>query len=69
MNELEARVRCLELAASLNKASGNYSADGVVKEAIVLYNFTQASAEVATPSSTTDKPSKGSKAKQPDIMS
>lgn len=61
MNETEAKVRCLELAAQLNKPTGDYSAQGVVDTAMLLYTFIQAPAA--------DKPSKVSKAKQPDIMS
>lgn len=69
MSDPTIRLGCLELATQLLKPQGNYSADDVVKTAMTLYTFTQASTEVATPPSTVDKPSKSSKAKQPDIMS
>lgn len=69
MTELEAKVRCLELAATLSRPSGDYSADAVVNIAMVLYTFTQAPVAEETKPVIADKPSKGSKAKVPDIMS
>jgi len=70
MDELEARVRCLELAAQLNKPTGDYSADGVVKTAMVLYTFAQASMPEETPVPTADKPKQRKPvAKHPDILS
>jgi hypothetical protein len=41
MNELEARVRCLELAASLSAPTGDRSPKTVVEIAMQLYTFTQ----------------------------
>lgn len=41
MDDVEARVRCLELGAQLTKASGDYSPQAVVNIATVLYAFTQ----------------------------
>lgn len=60
MDDVEARVRCLELAAQLNRASGDHAAAGVVETAMVLYAFTKApTAPVETPAETVDKPRRG----------
>jgi hypothetical protein len=70
MIDAQVRLGCLELAAQLLKASGIYSADDVVKTAIQLYTFTQASAEPKTPLPA-DKPSKAGKkgvVTHPDIL-
>lgn len=70
MTDAQVRLGCLELAHSLLKPVGNYSVDDVVKTAIQLYTFTQASAE-AQPPSTADKPSKKGKKGEvthPDIL-
>lgn len=69
MDDIEARVRCLELAAVLNKPSGDYSADAVVKTASVLYTFTKASPEPEKEPVTVDKQNKGGRPKKPDILS
>ena len=70
MSDPSIRLGCLELAAQLQKASGNYSADDIVKVATTLYTFTQASAEPPV-SLTADKPSKARKKGEithPDIL-
>ena len=70
MSDAQVRLGCLELAHSLLKASGNYSADEIVKTATVLYTFTQASAQPQA-ASTADKPSKAGKKgaiSHPDIL-
>jgi hypothetical protein len=59
MNELEARVRCLELSAQLNKALGNHSAEGIVNIATILYAFTQPPQEEEIFPVTADKPKRG----------
>jgi hypothetical protein len=59
MNELEARVRCLELSAQLNKALGDHSAEGIVKIATILYAFTQSPQEEEILSVSADKPRRG----------
>ena len=38
MNDLEAKIRCLELSASLLKPLGDYSAENVVDMAKKLYD-------------------------------
>jgi hypothetical protein len=70
MNDAQVRLGCLELGFQLLKPSGNYCADDVVKIAIQLYTFTQASAGPQTPLSA-DKPSKAGKkgvVTHPDIL-
>lgn len=70
MTDAQVRLGCLELAAQLNKPAGIYSVEDVVKTAMVLYTFTQASAEPQTPL-TADKPSKARKKdviSHPDIL-
>ena len=69
MNEIEARVRCLELGASINKALGNHSAEGVVEIATVLYNFAQASPQAERSAENADKPKRGRQPKAADILS
>lgn len=59
MNELEAKIRCLELSAQLNKALGNHSAEGIVKIATILYAFTQPPQEEVILSVSVDKPKRG----------
>lgn len=70
MSDADIRLGCLELAAQLCKPTGNYDVDSVVKTAIQLYTFTQASAEPQAPL-TADKPSKKGKKEaftHPDIL-
>jgi len=69
MNELEARVRCLELAAQLHKPSGDYSPEGIVKSATLLYAFAQASPSAEKPVEIADKPKRGRPVKETDILS
>lgn len=69
MNEMEARVRCLELAATLNARAGNHSAQAVVETATVLYHFAQASPEGENPPDIADKPKRGRKPKVDDLLS
>lgn len=69
MDNLEARVRCLELAAQLNKATGDHSAESIVKTATVLYTFAQASPSSFEPVEIVDKPKRGRPAKEADILS
>lgn len=60
MDDIEARVRCLELAAQLNRPTGDHSAGGVVETAILLYKFAIASPQEEAPASeTVDKPRRG----------
>jgi hypothetical protein len=60
MDEIESRVRCLELAAQLNRASGDHCAEGVVKTATLLYKFLIATPPEETPvSEPADKPRRG----------
>lgn len=68
MDELEARIRCLELAAQINKATGDHSSEGIVKIASLLYTFCQASPPVETPE-VADKPKRGRLPKAADILS
>lgn len=59
MDDVEARVRCLELASQLTKASGEYSPQAVVNLATVLYSFTQPPCVDESPRIETDKPKAG----------
>lgn len=70
MNDLEARVRLLELAAVVTKATNIYSAEGIVNFATELYTFTQAPMPKETSAEIVDKPKpKRSATKQADILS
>lgn len=59
MDDVEARVRCLELAATLTRANGDYSPEAVVKIATVLYDFSQPSRIEEIQHVYTDKPKRG----------
>lgn len=67
MTELEARVRCLEVAATLSVPDRDVKT--VVKIATDLYTFAVAAPEAETPKVPVDKSSKGKKAAVPDILS
>lgn len=41
MDTAEAKVRCLELAASVSRAVGDHSPESIVKNATVFYAFIQ----------------------------
>lgn len=69
MNDLEARVRCLELAAHLNARSGEHSAQAVADTATILYSFLNASPEEATRPEHADKSKPGRKPKVGDLLS
>lgn len=69
MNELEAKVRCLELAASVSARTGDHSDEGIVNLATSLYNFTKAPLPNENPVETVDKPQRGRKPKSVDILS
>jgi len=70
MNEIEAKVRCLELASQCNKATGDHSAEGVVKVATVLYAFISPPPFEPVQEEVTDKPKRGKPAsKGLDILS
>lgn len=65
MEDRETRVRCLELAAQLSRASGDHSAQGVVDIATILYKFANASSvEEAPTDENADKPRRGRPPKQ-----
>lgn len=65
MNETEARIRCLELAADIQKCIGNYTAEGIVEFATTLYTFTQTPAQPVKAAKPADKPKP---AKSEDIL-
>lgn len=67
MDELEARVRCLELAAVLSPLDRNPKA--IVEIATTLYTFAKASPVEETKPVIVDKSGKGKKAATPDFMS
>ena len=68
MEELEARVRCLELAAALSAPTGDRSVRTVVEIATALYTFTQPS-PVPVREPVADKSKRVKKASTPDFMS
>jgi hypothetical protein len=68
MDMLEAKVRLLELAAVINKPTGNHDATDVVKTATVLYTFLEAS-PVDEELPVADKPKRGRPPKSADILS
>lgn len=69
MNDIEAKIRCLELAATLNARQNVYVASNIVETASVLYAFVVAPSLEATPAASADKPGKKRQAKEPDILS
>ena len=76
MDAIEAKVRCLELAAAIHRKQGDGSpaAEAVVQTATVLYSYVQAPPVTsATTSQGTDKPQPGkpgtARKPQPDILS
>lgn len=68
MNDIEAKVRCLEVAASLARPANIYTPEGVVEIARQLYTFVNASPEPEKEQEKVDKPKRGKQA-QPDILS
>lgn len=68
MNEIEAKVRCLELAATLSRGVTTDAAS-VVTTASVLYDFINAPPQVEKPAEITDKPKRGRTPKMDDLMS
>lgn len=69
MEDVEARIRCLEIAATLSTRTGDHSAEAIVKTATVLYSFTQTSLQASQPVVNSDKPKRGKPAKEADILS
>lgn len=67
MEELEARVRCLELAATLSAPTGDRSVRTVVEIATALYTFTQPS-PVSASELVADKLTRVKKPKVADFM-
>ncbi len=65
MDDVEARMRCLELSAQLTRASGEYSPQAVVNIATVLYDFTQPPRVEEIPDVSADKPKTGRPRKFP----
>lgn len=69
MNDIEARVRCLELAVSICKATNDYNVRIVAEMATMLYHFVQAPTPEEIPVDRADKPRRGRPAKQADLFS
>lgn len=69
MNDLEARVRCLELAAALCKAANYYDAREVATIATILYDFVNAPIPEEIPVEKVDKPRRGRPPKSADLYS
>ena len=69
MNDVEARVRCLELAANLHKPLGEYSPTAVAETAQKLYDFANNVLPAQETKPVADKSKRTTKAATPDIMS
>lgn len=69
MTEIEAKIRCLELAAALGKPQNIYDAESIVKLASMLYDFIEAPPLGDSPVEIADKPKRGRPAKPVDILS
>lgn len=69
MDTTEAKIRCLELAAALNRPLGDHSADAVVKMATKLYDFIEPSPLEEIPEVTVDKPKRGKSTRVVDLLS
>lgn len=69
MDTTEAKVRCIEVAATLSARLGDYSVGAVVEIATGLYDFVVAPPPAETQAVTADKPGKKRQAKEPDILS
>jgi len=69
MDEVEARVRCLELAATVSQRVGDHSVQGIVDFATVLYSFAKASPPAEMQAKPSDKPKRGKPVRQADILS
>lgn len=65
MDATEAKVRCLELAAAIQRASGNHDVRDVVNIATVMYDYVNAPTQTPETgeAATTDKPQRTRKAK------
>lgn len=57
MDDTEARVRCIEVAASLCRATNNYDPKHVVDSASALYTFVNQVPVAKPPVQKADKPS------------
>ncbi len=68
-SDAQLRLGCLELAVQIARPSGDYSPDGVVNIAHLLYNFCQASTPDNQPVETADKSLRGRRPKSVDILS
>ena len=69
MDEVEAKVRCLELAAVLNARSGLHFPQAVADTARILYDFVNAPPEASHPPEHVDKSKPGRKPKVGDLLS
>lgn len=70
MDEIEARVRCLELAWGICKPSASYDIGAVVETASALYSFVQTSPSESNPAAQADKQTRGKRiSKEADILS
>lgn len=67
MDAAEAKVRCLELAATISKGITT-DPDAIVKTASVLYDFVNSPQQGATPVVPADKPVKAKSVKTPAVL-
>ena len=59
MDATEAKVRCLELAATVGRARAEHSTEAIVKTATALYAFVNASEAGYSQPQPADKPRRG----------
>lgn len=69
MNDVEAKVRCIEVAAALAKPTGDYSPKNVVNIAKELYDFANSATPPVETPVVADKSSKKRKPSEADILS
>lgn len=70
MDEIEAKVRCLELAWEISKPTASYDVTAVVETASALYSFVQTSPLELTPVAQADKLPRGKKvSKESELLS
>lgn len=68
MDDVEARVRCLEMASALCGRTLDNSVDSVVEIAMVFYAFVQTPLQEEKPVALADKPKRGRPPKVADLL-
>lgn len=68
MDDVEARLKCLELSAALCGRTLDNSVDSIVEIAMVFYSFLQTPIQEEKPVVTADKPKRGRPPKVADLL-